>query len=168
MDPVRRDFWRAIAGRYKACKDILASFGWDRNNIYVAPGAALNVASWSGIQELGYKYNVVGDALSGYGDLNATAYGVAQQNNHVYRCSNREATSAAGLTYFLGRLDEAEATGRSMGFIIHSITNTATNLAPADFKLLIDNIYRRVAGGRMDCVNLEEYVRRFDSPRKAR
>lgn len=150
------------------CKNYLAARGWDRNTIYVAPGASTTDAAWTGIKQAGYTYNVVGDALSGYGDLNATYHGLAQQDNHIYRCSNRESTSGAGLTYFKGRLDEAEATGRSMGFIIHSITNSAGNLSPADYKLLIDDIYRRVSTNRLDCVNLEEYVKRFTYPRKRR
>lgn len=150
------------------CRNYLAARGWDRNNIYVAPGAATSDVAWQGVQSAGYTYNVVGDALSGYGDLNSTYHGLAQQSNHIYRCSNREASSALGLTFFLAKLDEAEATGRSMGFIIHSITNSAGNLSPTDFQLLIDEIYRRVSTNRIDCVNLEDYVRRFTNPRKRR
>lgn len=147
------------------CKQYLANKGWDRNTIYVAPGAATNQASWDGIAELGYTHNVLGDALSGYQDFNTTYAGILGTQKVITRCSNREATSALGLAYFRTRLAEMVATGKSMGFIIHSITDTASNLSPADFKLLINDIYRLVQGGQADCVNLETYVRRFTNPR---
>lgn len=151
------------------CKNYLASKGWDRNTIYVMPGAASNQASWDGIAELGYTHNAVGDALSGYQDFNATyAGGPLGTQRVISRCSNRETTSAAALAYYRSRIAEAIATGQSLGFIFHSITNTAFNIAPAEFRLLIDDIYRLVRGGVADCVNLETYVRRFTNPRLRR
>ena len=149
------------------CKSYLSSKGWDRNSIYVTPGASLNQASWDGISTLGYEYCVNGDGLSGFQDLNTT-YGGATCGTvqNISRCSNREATSALGLAYFRTRIAEAMGTGKSMGFIIHSITDTATNLSPADFKLLCNDLYYLSKSGRADVVNLETYVRRFGNPRK--
>lgn len=150
------------------CKTYLASKGWDQNTIYVAPGAATSQDAWDGVADLGYTHNVLGDALSGYQDFNTTYAGILGTQRIITRCSNREVTSGAGLTFFRTRLVEAIATGKSIGILLHSITDTASNLSPADFKLLIDDIYRLVQGGQADCVNLETYVKRFTSPRKER
>ena len=150
------------------CKQYLASKGWDRNKIYIAPGAGMNQESWDGIAQLGYAYNVLGDGLSGYQDFNTTYAGILGTQRAITRCSNREASSAAGLSFFRTKMAEMVATGKSMGFIIHSITDSASNLSPADFKLLINDIYRLVQGGVADCVNLETYVKRFTNMRKPR
>ena len=150
------------------CKQALEVRGWNRNDIYVAPGAATNQASWDGIQEAGYRYNVVGDALSGYQDFNTTYGGILGTQSVITRCSNREANSAAGLAFFRTRMAEAIATGKSMGFIIHSITDTAGNLSPAHHAQLINDLYQYQQGGVVDVVNLETYVRRFTDSRLIR
>lgn len=151
------------------CKQALQARGWDRNNIYVMPGGSSNLVSWEGVKELGYQYNVVGDGLSGYWDLNPTYAGNGMTRfDAIARCSNREVTSAAGLAYFRTRIAEAIATGKSMAFILHSITDTATNLSPTHHAQLIDDLYHLQQGGVADVVNLETYARRFTDSRLIR